>query len=258
MRKPLIIIGKLVVALLPVAGMGLLVIEDWLIWHYEYNIGLPDKEKLATLSLTGPACSVSDQRTYVPLSEIPPLVRQAAIVYEEPEFYERLSLNPLIEFVAAIASNRHLRSSGITASVTRCLISLHPECCRRQIDWHIGNIVLMSRVAQILSRDRILEIYLNESYFGRDSYGVRAASMAYFDKPLGLLSVDEIAMITALPRAPALFSRTNDVARDRRNVVVDRLSKANFISEAEAATARARPLLFREPSPDDATQRRKL
>ncbi|MBR1226151.1 MULTISPECIES: transglycosylase domain-containing protein [unclassified Bradyrhizobium] len=257
MRKPFIIIGKLVVALLSVAGTGLLILEGLLIWHYEYRIGLPDKDKLATLSSTAPACSVSDRRTYVPLAEIPPLVRQAAIAYEEPEFYERLSLNPLIEFGAAMAFNRRPQPSGITTSVTMCLISLSPECCRG-IDWHIGNIVLMGRIAQILSRDRILEIYLNESYLGRASYGVGAASMAYFDKPLGLLSVDEIALITALPRAPALLGRRNDIARDRRNVVIDRLSKANIISETEATTARARPLQFREPSPDNESQQRKL
>jgi penicillin-binding protein 1A len=237
--------------------MGLLIFEGWLIWHYEYGIGLPDKDKLATLSSTAPACSASDRRTYIPLPEIPPLVRQAAIVYEEPEFYERLSLNPLIEFVVAVAFNRRPRPSGITASVTRCLISLDPGCCRA-IDWHIGNIVLMSRVAQILSRERILEIYLNESYLGRGSYGVGAASMAYFDKPLGLLSVDEIALIAALPRMPTLLSRRNDIARDRRNAVIERLLNASIITDAEAATARARPLQFRDAPPDNATQQRRL
>jgi len=257
MRKPLIIFTKLVLALLSVTGMVLLIFEGWLIWHYEYGIGLPDKDKLATLSVTAPACSVGDRQAYIPLTEIPALVRQAAIAYEEPEFYERLSLNPLVELVVAMAINRRPRPSGITTSVTRCLISLDPGCCKG-IDWHIGNIVLMGRVAQILPRDRILEIYLNESYLGRGSYGVGAASMAYFDKPLGLLSIDEIALIVALPRTPALLSRRNDIARDRRNAVIDRLFMANIITDAEATTARARPLQFRDPSPGNATPPRKL
>jgi hypothetical protein len=63
MRKPLIILAKLVLAVLSVAGTGLLILEGWLIWHYEYGIGLPDKDKLAAVSKTGPACSVSDPRT---------------------------------------------------------------------------------------------------------------------------------------------------------------------------------------------------
>jgi penicillin-binding protein 1A len=116
----------------------------------------------------------------------------------------------------------------------------------------------MSRVASTLSRERILEIYLNEIYLGRGSYGVGAASMAYFDKPLGLLSIDEIALIAALPRAPTLLSRRGDIARDRRNLVIDRMLQANVISDSEATSARKRPLLFREPSPDNATQQRKL
>src|SRR6185295_10110358 len=130
MRKPLIILAKLVLAILTIAGTSLLILEGWLIWHYEYGIGLPDEGKLATLSATAPACSVDAERTYTPLSEIPPLVRQAAIAYEEPEFYERLSLNPLIELAGAAALNRRPRPSRITTSVTRCLISLNPECCR--------------------------------------------------------------------------------------------------------------------------------
>ena len=257
MRKPLIILAKLVVALLSVAGTGLLIFEGWLIWHYEYGIGLPDEKELAALSVPAPACSTSNQQTYVPLSEIPPRVRQATVAFEEPEFYERLSLNPLIEFVVAIAHNRDPRPSGITASVTRCLISLDPACCRG-IDWHIGNIVLMTRVVRALSRDRILEIYLNESYFGRGSYGVGAASTAYFDKPLGLLTVDEVALIAALPRMPALLSRRTDLAQDRRNAIIDRMLQARIIDDAEAATARARPLQVREIPPDNATQQRKL
>lgn len=256
MRKPLIILTKLVVSLLSVAGMGLLIVEGWLIWHYEYGIGLPDKDKLTAVSENGPACAVSDQRTYIPLSEIPALVRQAAIAYEEPEFYERLSLNPLVEFVMAVAQNRHPRRSNITAAVTRCLGDV---CCTGpSLDRQISHLALMTRVAKTLSRDRILEIYLNENYLGRGSYGVGAASMAYFDKPLGLLRIDEIAMIAALPRVPTLLSRRNDIARDRRNAVIDQMLQARIINDAEAVTARARPLQFRETAPDDTTQQRKL
>jgi membrane carboxypeptidase/penicillin-binding protein len=183
MHKPLIILAKLVLALLSVAGMGLLIVEGWLIWHYEYGIGLPSEGKLAALSATAPACSVSDQRTYIPLSEIPPLVRQAAIAYEEPKFYERLSLDPLIELVVAVAQNRRPRQSNITMAVTRCLAD---DCCRGpNLDRQISHLVLMTRVAKTLSRDRILEIYLNESYLGRGSYGVGAAAKSYFGRPLG-------------------------------------------------------------------------
>ena len=257
MRKPLIILAKLALALLSVAATGLLILEGWLIWHYEYGIGLPDNDKLAAVSETGPACSVSDQRTYVPLSEIPPLVRQAVIAYEEPDFYERLSANPFIENALASLINRPPRPAIISQSVTRCLMSLSSDCCRGpSLESQIGHLVLMGRVAKVLSRDRILEIYLNESYFGRGAYGVGAAAKSYFGKPLGLLSIDEIAFITVLPRAPALFARRKDMAMERRNHVIDRMLQSGFLNEADAASEKERPLEFRE-EPSDGLSRQK-
>jgi len=259
MRKSLIILAKLVLAVLSVAGTGLLILEGWLIWHYEYGIGLPDKDKLAAVSETGPACSASDQRTYVPLSEIPPLVRQAVIASDEPDFYERLSANPFIERILASLLNRPDRPAMISQSVTRCLMSLSPDCCKGPSQDHvIGQLVLMGRVATALSRDRILEIYLNESYFGRGAYGVGAAAKSYFGKPLDLLNIDEIAFIAVLPRAPALFGRRKDIAVERRNRIVERMLQSGFINEADATSAKERPLQFREEPSDSPSQQKSL
>jgi len=259
MRKPLIILATLVLAVLSVAGTGLLILEGWLIWHYEYGIGLPDSDKLAAVSETGPACSVSDQRTYIPLSEIPALVRQAAIASDEPDFYERLSANPFIERTLASLFNQPPRPAMISQSVARCLMSLSPDCCRGPgLESQVGHLVLMGRVATALSRDRILEIYLNESYFGRGAYGVGAAAKSYFGKPLGLLSIDEIAFIAVLPRAPALFGRRKDIAVERRNRIVERMLQSGFINEADATSAKERPLQFREEPSDSPSQQKSL
>jgi membrane carboxypeptidase/penicillin-binding protein len=257
MRKPLIIVAKVILTLLSVSGMGLLGFEGWLIWHYEYGIGLPDADKLAAISAVGPICSVGDRRTYIPLSEIPPLVRQAVIAYEEPDFYERLSANPFTEHALASLFNRPPRPANISNSVTRCLMSLDHKRYGG-LDWHIGNLVLMNRVAKSLSRDLILEIYMNESYVGRGAYGMGAAAKSYFGKPLGLLSIDEIALIAALPRMPTLLDRRKDIAFERRNVVVERMLQSGFINEAEAASAKERPLKFREESSDGRGQQQRL
>jgi membrane peptidoglycan carboxypeptidase len=136
-------------------------------------------------------------------------------------------------------------------------VSLAPECCHG-LDWHIGTIVLMKRVTSTLSRDRILEIYLNESYLGRGSYGVGAASTSYFGKPLGLLRTDEIALIAALPRMPTLLDRRKDIALDRRNYVIDRMVQVGALNDAEAASARERPVEFRDPPAATTTQQRNL
>jgi len=125
----------------------------------------------------------------VPLADIPPLIRKAVVAYQDPDFYERPLVGPLMEFALAAASNRRPSASSISLSVTRsCLVALSPECCKG-IDRHIGNLVLMGRVVRALSRDRILEIYLNDTYFGRNAYGVASAAEAYFGKPLAELDI---------------------------------------------------------------------
>ena len=100
-----------------------------------------------------------------------------------------------------------------------------------------------------LSRDRILEIFLNETYFGRGSFGVEAASMSYFGKPLGLLSTDEVACIAMLSRAPLLFDQRKDIGRERRNAVIDKMLQAGLIDDLEAASAQDRPLEFHDRLP---------
>lgn len=259
MSKALIIIGKLVLALLSVAGMALLILEGWLIWHFEYGIGLPTEAKLAKISATEPICSVDGQRAYIPLSDIPPLVAQAVIVAEDPNFYERLSINPFTELVYAALLNQRPHASNISRSVAHCLMSLSPDCCKGpNLERMFGHTFLMGRVAKVFSRKRIFEIYLNENYFGRGAYGVGAAASAYFGKPLALLSIDEIAFIAALPKARAFIGRRKNVAVERRNHVVERMLQSGFISAADAASAKERPLSFREEPADGPAPQKSL
>jgi membrane carboxypeptidase/penicillin-binding protein len=251
MRKPLIILAKLVLALLSVAGMGLLIVESWLIWHYEYCIGLPDESKLAALPSTDRVCSTDGHGIFVPLADIPPRIRMAVVAFEDPDFYERPSVGSLPQLVLAMVSTRgpSTRSpwSNITQSVTRnCLRALSPECCRG-IDWHIGNVVFMGRVEHALSRDRILEIYLNDTYFGRSAYGVASAAEVYFGKPLAELDVGEIAFMIVRARSPHPSKYFDTKFRD---FAIDRMLKGGIISEAEAVEAKGRPILLKESSTD--------
>jgi membrane peptidoglycan carboxypeptidase len=258
MRKLIIIAAKSVLALISLACVGLLVFVGWFVWHYEYALGLPTKDRIAAVSPTGPACTTVPQRAYIPLAEIPPLLRKAIIASEQPDFYEAWSLNPFVELALALVRRRKPGPAGITQAVARCLLSLAPEPYNGEsLDRHVGTIVLVKRVTSTLSRDRILEIYLNEAYLGRGSYGVGAASASYFGKPLGLLRTDEIAFIAALPRAPALLNRRQDIALDRRNHVIDRMLRAGVIGDAEAKSARERPVEFLDPPAATATEQRK-
>ena len=236
MRKALIIFGKSLLALLSLAGVALLWFTGWLVWHYEYGIGLPTENTLSALSPTDHVCTAGSRGAFVPLADIPPLVRNAVVAYEDPDFYERPSVGPLTQFALAVVSNRRPPLSSISLSVTRdCLRTLNPECCRG-IDWHIGNWVFMGRVERALSRDRILEIYLNDTYFGRSADGVAMAAETYFGKPLAELDVHEIAFVIARRKWRQGF----DVSfRDR---ALDRMLKAGVITEAQAVAAKDRPL----------------
>jgi penicillin-binding protein 1A len=242
-----------------VAGIALLILEGWLIWHFEYVIGLPTEAKLAKISSTEPICSVDGQRAHIPLSDIRPLIAQAVIAAEDSDFYERPSINPFTELVYAALLNQRPRASNILRSVAHCLMSLSPDCCRGpNLDRSFGHVVLMGRVATVFSRERILEIYLNENYFGRGAYGVGAAANAYFGKPLGLLSIDEVAFIAALPKAPGQIGRRKDIAVERRNRIIEQMLQSGFVNEAEAAFAKERPLSFREEPADGPAPQKSL
>jgi membrane carboxypeptidase/penicillin-binding protein len=259
MPKALIVIGKLFLALLSVAGVALLILEGWLIWHFERGIGLPTEAKLVKISATEPICSVGGQRAYMPLSDIPPLVAKAVSAAEDSDFYERPSINPFAELIYAAFLNQHPRASNILKRVAHCTTSLTPDCCRGpNLEWTFGQLFLMARIAKVFSRERILEIYLNENYFGRGAYGVGAAANAYFGKPLALLSIDEVAFIAALPKAPGQIGRRKDIAVERRNRIIEQMLQSGFVNEADAAFAKERPLSFREEPADGQAPQKSL
>ncbi|WP_271592639.1 transglycosylase domain-containing protein [Bradyrhizobium sp. CCBAU 65884] len=237
MRKFFVVAAKTALVLLSLGVAGLLAIFAWLVWHYGYSFGLPTEAQLAAVSPTGPACRTDPGRTTIPLADIPPLIRNAVIAYEQPDFYEAWSLNPIVEIALGLGTDRGPRPVGITQSVAHCLKLLSPGN-DRQID-PIATIYFMQRVTRSLSRDRILEIYLNESYLGRGAYGVAAAAEVYFGKALADLDIGEIALLMTRARRP-YPSRTFDT--DSRNHAIDRMHAAGLISETQAAAAKGRPL----------------
>jgi membrane carboxypeptidase/penicillin-binding protein len=239
MRKALIIFGKSLLAILSLAGVALLWFTGWLIWHYEYGIGLPTESELSALSPTDHVCAAGGRGAFIRLADIPLLIRKAVVAHEDPDFYERPAVGPLAQFALAAASNRRPIGSNISLSVTRnCLKALSPECCKG-IDWHIGNWVFMGRVERALSLDRILEIYLNDTYFGRSAHGVAMAAEAYFGKPLAELDVHEIAFIVARARYPYPSKRFDASFRNR---VIDHMLDTAVISAAQAVTAKDHPM----------------
>jgi len=175
-----------------------------------------------------------------------PTVRNAFLAAEEPNFYVRSPISPLIDIARGVIFNHQPRSSAISAAVTRCLMALSPSCCGKHIDRAIGQIVLQGRVEKTWSKDRIFELYLNETWLGRGAYGAAAAAHAYFGKQVSELTIDEAAYLAGLARAPNYLGRVNERGAQRRNVVIDRMEEAGTISSPEAASAKQQPLLLRE------------
>jgi len=221
-------------------GPILLAWSGWLVWHFEYGLGLPDRQQLAVISGTEKICSAGHDRTFVSLTDIPPLLRNAVLTTDEPGFYSRPTI--LKEFALAAISDRRPRPATIANQLARCLMP--SECCKG-LDRPIGTLVLSDRVDRILSRDTIFEIYLNDVYFGRGSYGVADAAVSYFGKSLAELDPDEIAFIATRARHP-FASKDQQSEIDRRNRVLARMRNAGVISEAVAASAMSAPLILRE------------
>jgi membrane peptidoglycan carboxypeptidase len=251
MRRFLIVVAKSVLFLISAVFVAVLAGIGYLLWRYDYSVTVPDLDKLAA-SPPGPVCSAAARQNYLTLDQIPLLIRQTVVLSEQPGFYERTSLNPFVEIASGLAANRPPRGSGIMISVARCLASLKPDWSKGQpnVEQQVGDLFFMAKVARTLSRDRILETYLNETYFGRGAYGVAAASETYFGKPLDRLGIDEIAFIAALPRAPGYLSKGGARATERRNMIINRLLQAGAISDADAIQARERPLEIRDVPSD--------
>ncbi|MGJ4929602.1 transglycosylase domain-containing protein [Bradyrhizobium sp. HKCCYLS2038] len=219
--------------------MLLLYAEGYVIWYFEYGLGLPTESQLAALPTTGPLCAANRGSSYVPLSEIPPLVRKAVVASEDRDFYERTSTGPLARLASNIVAGRRPGDSSIILAVSRgCLLTLVPNCCGPQLEWQFGTEVFMGRIERMFTRDRILEAYLNNAYLGRKSYGIADAANAYFGKSLASLDVNEIALLIARFQLP----RPSERDSEWRNRIIDKMLSAGLIDEAQATAAKATPV----------------
>ncbi|WP_315782548.1 MULTISPECIES: transglycosylase domain-containing protein [unclassified Bradyrhizobium] len=237
-RRFLILFGKSILAVLSLAVPLLLYAEAYAIWYAEYHLGVPTEAEIAALPATGHLCPLEAGSPYVPLADMPPLLRQTVIKSTGSDFETRPNLVLPAMLAAIVKGDGRRPDTRITFAVTRhCLHVLAPDCCRG-LDWHIGNTVFMGRLERTLSRERILDSYLNDSYLGRNAYGVAAAATAHFGKPLAGLDVGEIALLIARFQMPRPSERDNE----RRSYILDKMLTAGLIDQAQATAARAAPL----------------
>ena len=239
-------------------GLGLLALLAgvsgilWVFWKYGQD--LPDYQQLAdydppvmTRVHAGDGSLMAEyaieRRVFVPVQAMPRHVKEAFVSAEDKNFYTHIGIDPVGIVRAAITNLRNLGSrravgaSTITQQVAKNFLLTN----ERSLERKIREAILAIRMERAYSKDRILELYLNEIYLGVGSYGVAAAAINYFDKSLDDLTLAEAAFLAGLPKAPANYHpvRRAEAARGRRNYVLRRLTEDGHVSAGEARRAAA-------------------
>jgi len=199
----------------------------------------------------------TQNRFFVPIEAIPQRVIQTFLAAEDKNFYIHPGLDLAGIIRAAIVNlsqmgtnKRPMGASTITQQVAKNLL-LANISHQASLERKIKEAILAFRIETALSKDRILEIYLNEIYLGASSYGIASAALNYFNKSLGELSIAEVAFIAALPKAPSRYSpKTNyEAAKARRDWVITRMYEEGLITRNEALEAKAEPIVLKKPDP---------
>lgn len=184
------------------------------------------------------------RRIFTALAHIPKSLQQAIIAVEDARFYSHFGVDPMGIARAVYQNFRRGRivegGSTITQQLTKVLF-LTPD---KSLERKLKEAFLALELERRYSKDRILELYLNQIYFGHGAFGVEAASRTYFGKSVQELRLPEVALLAALPRAPGSYSPFEhpDLARRRRSHVLNRMAEVGFITKAEAARADAASL----------------
>ena len=198
----------------------------------------------------------TERRIFVPIQAMPKRVIHAVIATEDQNFYSHSGVDWMATLRAMVGNlekytedKRPVGASGITQQVTRHFFLTNEVSYTRKI----REAILAYRLEDALSKDRILELYLNENFLGNRAYGVAAAAQNYFDKSLDELTVAEAAFLASLFKAPDRYyrERFRDAALARRNYVIDRMREDGYITAEEQAQAKVEPLQFHERGKDE-------
>jgi penicillin-binding protein 1A len=228
-----------------------------LMWHFSKD--LPDYSQLQNYEppvMTRVHASdgslvaeyAHERRLYIPIQGVPKLVINAFMAAEDKNFYEHGGLDFVGIMRAGLSYAQNLGGGGrrlqgastITQQVAKNFL-LTPE---RTFERKIKEALLALKIERAYSKDKILELYLNEIYLGLGAYGVAAASLIYFDHSVNELTLAQAAYLAALPKAPSDLNpfRNRDRAIERRNWVIDRMVENGWASAEDGEKAKKEPL----------------
>ncbi|NGO52672.1 penicillin-binding protein 1A [Allomesorhizobium camelthorni] len=184
-----------------------------------------------------------ERRLYLPIQAVPDRVKAAFLSAEDKNFYS----HPGVDFEGIIrAAVVYLRGGPMTggSTITQQVAKNFLLTNERSLERKVKEAVLSFRIEQAYSKDRILELYLNEIFFGLGSYGIAGAALTYFDKSVSELTVAEAAYMAALPKGPSNYHpfKYTDRATERRNWVIDQMVANGYVSREEGDKSKAEPL----------------
>jgi len=193
-----------------------------------------------------------EHREFVPISEIPSELQLAAVAVEDRRFYQHHGVDPR-GVMAALRDNilggRLLGrgASTITQQLARN-VYLSPK---RTVARKLQEMILAVQIERTYSKEEILELYLNQIYFGNGAYGARVAAETYFDKPLQKLGLAQCALLAGIPQRPRDYNpfEDPDAAKQRRDEVLTRMRDQGYITSEEAQAAIDEPLRLGHPKP---------
>ena len=187
-----------------------------------------------------------ERRNLTPIGEIPKVMTDAVLAIEDARFFQHGGVDYKGVLRAGLANLGRMKSQGastITMQVARNVYLSSEKTFTRKI----YEILLTFKLEHLLTKDQILEIYMNQIYLGNRAYGFAAASEAYFGKPLQSVSVAEAAMLAGLPKAPSAYNPISNPkrARSRQLYIIERMQENGFITAEQAAEAKKENLKIR-------------
>mgnify|MGYP001283545825 FL=1 len=217
------------------------------LWYF--SIGLPDYKKLSNYQPPISSRVYSDdgkliaeyaleKRLFIPYESIPKKVVNSFLSAEDKNFFNHPGvdakgiLRAFIKNLKNISEDKRLEgASTITQQVAKNFLLTNEVSLNRKIK----EAILAFRIERAYSKERILELYLNQIYLGQGTYGIAAASLEYFDKSVKDLNYTEAALLAALPKAPSKYDpfRYPDIAKFRRNLVIQNLEDNDYISKEQ-------------------------
>jgi len=234
-----------------------------LVWHLSKDLPALDQLETYQPSLVTQVYSSDQQRIgqffierriQTPLAEIPERFRRAVISVEDVRFFEHPGLDYIGMLRAAWTNVRRGGKVEGASTITQQLARSLFLSSERTFDRKVRELILAYKMELVLTKDKILELYLNQIYFGQGAYGIASASQTYFGKDLSTLTIAESAFLAGLPKSPNHYSpfKAYDRAKKRQEHVLSRMEEAGFLTAEEREQAVAETLSFRRPGSEQA------